>query len=96
MAAVLSSPFASAWLWHAAAGTGLSARTVRLRPAPVAAVPWPERSLAAAIAAYDAGDLAASAGAVHHAYGIGDADGDLLLRWWTAWSPPLSPRDRAA
>ena len=34
-----------------------------------------------------AGDLAASAVAVHHAYGIGESDGDRLLAWWTAWLP---------
>jgi SAM-dependent methyltransferase len=96
IAAVLSSPLASVWLWHAAAGTGLSARTVRLRPAQVAAVPWPQGSLTSAIAAYDAGDLVRSARAVHDAYGIGQDDGDRLLRWWAAWSPSLSPRDRAA
>ena len=95
MAAVLSSPLASTWLWHAAAGTGLSARSVRLRPALVAAVPWPERSLGHAIEAYDAGDLVASAVAVHHAYGIGESDGDRLLRWWRSWSP-RSSQDTAA
>ena len=84
MAAVLSSPLASAWLWHAAAGTGLSARTVRLRPALVADVPWPDGALGPAIAAYDGGDLVGSAAAVHRAYGIGDAESDGLLRWWTA------------
>ena len=65
LAAVLSSPYASAWLWHAAAGTGLSARTVRLRPALVADVPLPAGSLAGAIRAYEAGDLVGSAAAVH-------------------------------
>ena len=76
LAAVLSSPLVSAWLWHAAAGTGLSARTVRLRPAVVAAVPWPGGALGPAIARYEAGDLAGSAGAVHAAYGIGASDGE--------------------
>ena len=96
IAAVLSSPLAAAWLWHAAAGTGLSARTIRLRPALVAGLPWPEQSLAPAIAAYEAGDLDASAIAVHRAYGISGSAGDRLLRWWTSWSPPRSRRDRAA
>ena len=61
VAAVLSSPLASVWLWHAAAGTGLSARTVRLRPALVSSVPWPDGALGQAVAAYDRGDLAGSA-----------------------------------
>ena len=60
---------------------------MRLRPALVAAVPWPRGSLDAAIAAYDDGDLAGAAVAVHHAYDIGDHDGDRLLAWWTAWLP---------
>jgi hypothetical protein len=96
LAAVLSSPFASTWLWHAAAGTGLSARTVRLRPAQVAAVPWPTGSLEEAVGAYDAGDLVGSTAAVHDAYGLGAADSDRLLRWWMAWLPVGSPRARAA
>jgi hypothetical protein len=87
VAAVLSSPVASVWLWHAAAGTGLSARTVRLRPALVAEIPWPDGDLDAAVAAYQAGDLVASAVAVDDAYGI-DADaGARLLAWWESWSP---------
>ncbi len=96
VAAVLSSPIASAWLWHAAAGTGLSARSIRLRPSLVSEVPWPARSLAPAVEAFDAGDLAASALAVHRAYGIDEPAGDPLQRWWTAWSSPRSSRDRAA
>jgi hypothetical protein len=87
LAAVLSSPLASAWLWHAAAGTGLSGRTVRLRPALVAAVPWPRGALDTAIAAYDDGDLAAASAAVHHAYGIDGRHGARLLEWWRAWLP---------
>jgi hypothetical protein len=88
VAAVLSAPLASAWLWHAAAGTGLSGRTVRLRPALVAAVPWPAGSLDAAVEAYAAGDRAAAALAVHDAYGIAGADGgQRLVRWWRDWSP---------
>jgi hypothetical protein len=87
LAAVLSSPLASAWLWHAAAGTGLSARTVRLRPALLAAVPWPRGSLDAAIAAYDAGDLAAASEAVHRAYGIDHPESGRLVDWWSSWLP---------
>jgi hypothetical protein len=87
LAAVLSSPVASAWLWQAAAGTGMSARTVRLRPALVAAVPWPRGSLDAAIAAYDVGDLVAASEAVHRAYAIDDREGRRLLDWWRSWLP---------
>jgi hypothetical protein len=87
LAAVLSAPLASVWLWHAAAGTGLSGRTVRLRPMLVAGVPWPASRLDTAIAAYEAGDLLATALAVHDAYGIRAADSDRLVRWWAEWCP---------
>jgi SAM-dependent methyltransferase len=83
--AVLSSPLVSAWLWHTAAGTGLSARAIRIRPAVLAALPWPGGTLAPAIEAFEAGDLAASAGAVHAAYGIPPSQGERMLRWWTSW-----------
>lgn len=85
LGAVLSSPLVSAWLWHTAAGTGLSARTIRIRPAVVAAVPWPGGALGSAIERYEVGDLTGSAGAVHAAYGISASDGEQLLRWWTSW-----------
>ena len=41
VAAVLTSPVAAAAAWHAAAGTGLSARAIRLGPAALASLPWP-------------------------------------------------------
>ena len=41
VAAVLTSPVASAWAWHRAAGTGLSARAVRLGPRWLGELPWP-------------------------------------------------------
>jgi hypothetical protein len=84
LGAVLSSPLVSAVLWHTAAGTGLSARSIRIRPAALAAVPWPAGPLTAAIEAYESGDLARSAAQVHAAYGINAADGERLVRWWTA------------
>jgi hypothetical protein len=83
LGAVLSSPLVSALLWHTAAGTGLSARSIRIRPAALAAVPWPAGALAPAVEAYEAGDLDGSAAAVHAAYGIGLPDGERLVRWWT-------------
>ena len=86
LAAVLSSPFASAWAWHRVAGTGLSARTVRVGPALLADVPWPAGSLDAAADAWRCGDLVSSASAVHTAYGIG-SEGDDLLAWWRALLP---------
>lgn len=84
IAAVLSSPFASAWAWHRAAGTGLSARTVRLGPSLLADLPWPAGSLQSAVGAWRRGALDDSATAVHDAYGIGDGD---LVAWWRALLP---------
>ncbi len=88
LAAVLSSPLASAWLWHAAAGTGLSARTVRLRPAlrrrrAVARVARSTRPSPPTTTATSPPPPSPCT----HAYGIGDHDGDRLLAWWTAWLP---------
>ncbi len=45
LAAVLTSPVAAAAAWHAAAGTGLSARAIRLGPAALASLPWPAGDL---------------------------------------------------
>ena len=45
VAAVLTSPVASAWAWHRAAGTGLSAETLRLGPRWLAELPWPRGPL---------------------------------------------------
>lgn len=85
IAAVLSSPFASAWSWHRAAGTGLGARAMRLGPGMLAELPWPSGSLDVAVDAWRCGDLASSAKSVHTAYGIGCA-GDLAT-WWSALLP---------
>ena len=52
-------------------------------------MPWPAAALERAVEAYDAGDLVASAVAVHRAYGIGDAESEALLRWWTALAHPV-------
>lgn len=87
LAAVLSSPFASAWVWHRVAGTGLSARTVRVGPSLLADVPWPAAPLDAASEAWRDGDLDSAAAAVHHAYGIDPAAGATLTAWWRASCP---------
>ena len=86
IAAVLSSPFASAWAWHRVAGTGLSARSVRVGPTLLADVPWPAGALGVAIDEWRAGDLERSAAAVHAAYGIRN-EGDELLAWWRLLLP---------
>jgi hypothetical protein len=79
IASVLTSPAASAWAWHRAAGTGLSAGALRLGPRWLAELPWPAGDLSAAIGALRAGDVARAGAAALDAYGV---DGAALLTWW--------------
>lgn len=81
IAAVLTSPVASVWTWHRAAGTGLSARVLRLGPQLVADVPWPRGDLGVAVTALVAGDVERCGRAVQRAYGLPAGD-DPLLDWW--------------
>ncbi len=85
IAAVLTSPVASVWCWHAAAGTGLSSRAVRVGPGLLADVPWPAGDLATAVAALAAGDVAGCGRAVDQAYGL-EADGERF-EWWRGSLP---------
>jgi hypothetical protein len=78
IAAVLTSGFASAWLWHRQAGTGLSAGSVRLSPTVLAELPWPSGDLGDAVAALRSGDVRGCAAAVDCASG---ASGDVTA-WW--------------
>jgi SAM-dependent methyltransferase len=82
IAAVLTSPFASAWIWHRSAGTGLGARSVRLSPTVLAELLWPAGSLRGPVAALQRGEVRVCAGLVDAAYGVTtDAD---LGSWWSA------------
>jgi SAM-dependent methyltransferase len=92
VAAVLTSPFASAWAWQRSAGTGLSAGTIRLGPAMLADLPWPEGRLDDAVAALAAGDVRSCGRAVDEAYGTAD-DGELVT-WWTAALDRIEARRR--
>jgi hypothetical protein len=83
IAAVLTSPVASAWAWHRQAGTGLSADTIRVGPVLLAGLPWPSGSdllVAAAATALRSGDVRACGGAICRAYGL--PDDSLLTEWW--------------
>ena len=82
IAAVLTSPLASAWLWHRGAGTGLSADAIRLSPVTLGALPWPDGDLGSAVDALRRGDVRACAAAVDVAYGI--VDDPTLFDWWSA------------
>jgi hypothetical protein len=83
IAAVLTSPVASAWAWHRNAGTGLSTDAIRLGPVLLGGLPWPEGDLAAAVHDLRAGDVRSCARAVVHAYGVHDDEScDELFDWW--------------
>jgi hypothetical protein len=87
IAAVLLSPVTSCWAWHRAAGTGLSARTLRLGPQWLGELPWPAGDLAEATDAYDRGDVLGCAAAVTRAYGADAGADDPLTEWWTSRLP---------
>jgi SAM-dependent methyltransferase len=77
IAAVLTCGYASAWLWHRNAGTGLSAASVRVSPVVLAELPWPPGDLAAAVASLRAGDVRDCARHVDRAYGASE-----VTSWW--------------
>lgn len=83
--AVLTSPVASAWAWHRAAGTGLAARSVRLGPRWLAELPWPAGDIDDAVAALRVGDVVRCGDAVVSAYRVGDAE--ALRTWWADGLP---------
>ena len=82
IAAVLTSPAASVWAWHERGGTGMSANTIRVGPAMLAALPWPDADLVDAVEALRHGDLVGCGAAVDEAYGIGSDDRKVLMSWW--------------
>jgi hypothetical protein len=84
IAAVLTSPVASAFVARRAAGTGMSARVVRVTARHLHAVPWPAGDLGPAVAAIRAGDVLACGAHVVRAYGITGSAADTLLEWWGA------------
>jgi hypothetical protein len=82
IAAVLTSPLASAWAWQRSAGTGLSADAIRVGPVMLADLPWPAGDLEGAVAAIQERDVRRCASAVHAAFGVTD---DVSLNsWWEA------------
>jgi hypothetical protein len=93
IAAVLTSPLASAWLWHRGAGSGLSADAIRLSPVTLGALPWPAGDLGPAVAALRGGDVRGCAGAVDVAYGI--VDDPALFDWWAALLERIEARQTA-
>ena len=96
--AVVSSPPAAAWLASAAAGTGLSQGTMRLRASLIADLPLPEPSktwdvgaeLAREIQEKGVNDEAARrfGEAMNQAYGLPSSE---LLHWWISQIPKKRP-----
>jgi hypothetical protein len=85
IAAVLTSPIASAWVWHRSGGTGMSANSIRLGPVVLADLPWPSGDLAPAVAALRRGDVRQCGLALLDAHGAADADVcEELFSWWVA------------
>ncbi len=94
IAAVLTSPFASTWLWHRRAGTGMSATAIRLSPEVLASLPWPAGDLTDAVEALRAGDIRGCGSAVDRAYAI--ANDDEMSVWWTALLDRIEARQPAS
>lgn len=87
IAAVLTSPVASAWAWHRCAGSGLSGRALRTGSTVLATLPWPAARLASAVDALRAGDVVACGREVDAAFGVRRAEDDELHEWWRALLP---------
>jgi len=81
LAALLTSPVATAWLVTEAAGTALSADAVRVSASTLAALPLPGDYQAWEVAAEAAcaGDVAACGWAMLHAHAVDD---EALFAWW--------------
>jgi N-6 DNA methylase len=79
IAAVLTSPIASALIAEQSAGSGLSATTVRVSQRTLGLLPWPTGDLTAAVAALRASDIAGCGRAIDDAFGVDDQG---LFDWW--------------
>ena len=81
VAAVLTSPVASALIAAQSAGSGLSASTFRVSQRTLQSLAWPEGDLAEAITALRDDDALSCGRAVDAAYGVHD---ESLFAWWQA------------
>ena len=79
VAAVLTSPVASAVIAEQSVGSGLSATTVRVSQRTLGALPWPAGTLIHAIDALRAGDVVQCGRLTDAAFGVFDDD---LFEWW--------------
>jgi SAM-dependent methyltransferase len=87
LAAVLTSPIASVLAWHQGGGTGLSATSVRIGPALLAATPWPTGSLDTAVDALRSRDVTGCGVEMMRAYGLDRQAAEGLLTWWAERLP---------
>jgi hypothetical protein len=92
LAAVLTSPVAAAAAWHITAGTGLSARAIRLGPATLASLPWPAGDVGHGAQLLRDGDVLGCGRAIAAGYtrevALGGTtaariDDDPLFEWWS-------------
>lgn len=82
IAAVLTSPVASALVAGQSAGSGLSATTVRVSQRTLGALPWPAGNLQRAVASLRDGDIAGCGRLVDAAYGLDERSDRELFEWW--------------
>lgn len=94
IAAVLTSPAASAWAWHERGGSGLSANTIRLGPVMLAGLPWPRGDLAPAVRALRGGDVLACGRLVDAAFGVAGDEAVQLESWWHRIVERINARSR--
>lgn len=96
IAAVLTSPVSSAWVWHQSGGSGMSASSIRLGPVVLADLPWPSGDLESAVAALRVGDVRKCGMATLDAYGVIDTDTRVeLFNWWVASLERIEARQPA-
>jgi len=87
IAAILTSPIASALAWHSAAGSGLSSTSLRLGPGLIGQLPWPSGPIDHAIDALRRGEVETCGRLVTEAYGLDHESSVPLLMWWTSRLP---------
>lgn len=87
LAAVLTNPVTSLLAWWDGAGSGLSARAIRISPQILAALPWPEGDLGPAVEYLRAGEIAACGRAAAQAYGM--KPDHPAISWWEQALPDI-------
>lgn len=87
LAAVLTCPVTSLLAWWDGAGSGLSARSIRISPRLLMALPWPAGDLGPAVTHLRAREIAACGRAVAQAYEM-DLD-HPAINWWEQALPDI-------